>query len=150
MTVAAAGPAPTDDDPAKHWSIRLRTDAYASIESEIDAYLADEEVDERATYVSRMVVEEIVRNLIEHTPPVADDETVDVGILVDDATVVVRIEDHRPPFDPLSGPGFDPTGPLESRRPGGMGLHLVRTLTDGLVYERVGDRNRLVATVRRR
>lgn len=131
------------------WEIALDVEGYAAIEPEIGAFLAAHEVVGRSAFVGQMVVEEIVRNLIEHTPPSADDEWARIEMRLSPTEVTVVVEDGRPPFSPLDGPELDVDTPLEGRRPGGMGLHLVRTLTDALTYERVGDRNRLTAVVAR-
>ena len=131
------------------WSVRLGVDAFGAVEPQIDKFLIDQTVDSRAAYVTRLVIEEIVRNLIEHTPPYASDEEVSVQIDVESAVVRVVIEDARPPFNPVDAPRLDVDAPLGARRAGGMGLHLVRNLTDELTYERDGDRNRLTAAVAR-
>ena len=131
------------------WNVALSVDALASTEPLIVGFLGDADVSGRAAYVSQLVVEEIVRNLIEHTPPYARDETVTVTITVNPRTVTVIIEDRRTPFPPDAAPHLDTQSPLDERRAGGMGLHLVRSLTDDLSYE-VGDgRNRLTAVVSR-
>lgn len=133
----------------RRWTIPLDLDAYGGLEPQVEAFLAEQRIDGRPAFVVRMVVEEIVRNLIEHTPPYAADEEVDVRLDVDAESVRVVIEDERPPFDPFAAPELDVDAPLEDRRAGGMGLHLVRNLTDELTYERDGDRNRLTAAVTR-
>jgi len=38
-------------------------------------------------------------------------------------------------FDPGAGPAVDVAQPIESRRPGGLGLHLVRQFADSLDYD---------------
>jgi anti-sigma regulatory factor (Ser/Thr protein kinase) len=62
--------------------------------------------------------------------------------------VVAVLEDDGRPFNPLDLPPFDPDTPLQERREGGMGMHMVRCLTDEQTYERCGGRNRLRLTVR--
>lgn len=58
-------------------------------------------------------------------------------------TVIVRrqedklevcLRDDAPPFDPTAVPAPDITKPLEQRRPGGMGVHMMRHFTDNLHY----------------
>jgi serine/threonine-protein kinase RsbW len=49
-------------------------------------------------------------------------------------SIVIRIEDSAPPFDPTLAPEPDVSTPPESRRPGGMGIHLMRLATDSLTY----------------
>jgi len=132
------------------WSVPLSEDAVASIEGDVATFLARAGVAGHAEHVGRLVVEEIVRNLVEHTPPYASDETAEVTLRVAADAVTVVVEDTRPPFDPDDAPALDVAAPLEARRAGGMGLHLVRSLADDLRYERHAGRNRLTATVRRK
>ncbi len=131
------------------WRILLDTAHIAAVEPDIAAFLERSAVDPHSGYVSQLVIEEIVRNLIQHTPPYARDEHVDVTIEIGPDTVVIIIDDTRPPFAPEDAPDFDVTAPLEQRAVGGMGLHLVRSLTDRLTYERAGNHNRLTATILR-
>jgi len=57
--------------------------------------------------------------------------------------VELVLEDDGMPFDPLRR-GEPETGtPLEQREPGGLGIHLVRTLFDRVEYSRRGRRNRI-------
>ena len=39
------------------------------------------------------------------------------------------------PFDVTKAPDVDVTLPIEQRRPGGLGLHLIRRLMDSVDYE---------------
>ncbi|HET9457788.1 MAG TPA: ATP-binding protein [Candidatus Limnocylindrales bacterium] len=47
---------------------------------------------------------------------------------------VVTLEDGAPEFDPTGSPEPDLTVPPLARRPGGMGVHLIRASTDRLTY----------------
>ena len=57
--------------------------------------------------------------------------------------ILIRIADDSAPFDPRSAPEFDKTKTLEERRPGGMGIQIVRNLVSEIHYERLADRNYL-------
>lgn len=135
---------------AGRWTVRLDTESFGALEPDLERFMSDATGGDRAATLARMVIEEVVRNLIEHTPPYAIDESADVAVDVTDDAVVVVIDDSRPPFDPADGPALDVDAPLEARRPGGMGLHLIRALTDDLTYERQGERNHLRAVLLRR
>lgn len=134
---------------AATWRVRLDIGHFTEVEPEIAAFLAANDVYGKAAYVSQLVVEEIVRNLIEHTPPYAQHEVVTVEVTIAPSAVTVVIEDARPSFAPAAGPAFRLDAPLDERRAGGMGLHLVRSLTDELRYDQTADGNRLTAIVKR-
>lgn len=53
----------------------------------------------------------------------------------------IRIVDEGPPFNPLEAPGAEVVTDLASQRIGGMGIPLIRGLTDGLRYRREGEQN---------
>jgi anti-sigma regulatory factor (Ser/Thr protein kinase) len=62
--------------------------------------------------------------------------------------VVAVLEDDGKPFNPLELPPFDPNQPLYQRREGGMGINMIRRLTDEQAYEWSAGRNRLRLTMR--
>ena len=60
---------------------------------------------------------------------------VDVAAERVDDRIVVTVTDEAPPFDPTSVPEPDLSVPPHQRRPGGMGVHLIRQATDRLEHE---------------
>jgi serine/threonine-protein kinase RsbW len=76
-------------------------------------------------------VDELVCNVIEHGYA-GRPGLVEVAFELQPETFVVRIRDAAPPFDPGSVPEPRLDLPLDTRPLGGMGVHLARTLTDGL------------------
>ena len=62
----------------------------------------------------------------------------------------VAVEDDGEPFNPLEAAEADTSKPLEERAIGGLGVHLVRKLTDALEYQRHEGRNLLVMKKRLR
>ena len=69
-----------------------------------------------------------------------------VRIGVSPARVSGEVIDGGKPFDPsLERQSTAAEG--VGRAPGGLGLLLVRRLTEGLVYERVGERNRTTFSI---
>lgn len=64
--------------------------------------------------------------------------------------VTIEISDDGGAFDPLNdAPEPDVDAALEERPIGGLGIHLVRTLTNDLSYRREGGRNHLTLVTRR-
>jgi anti-sigma regulatory factor (Ser/Thr protein kinase) len=57
---------------------------------------------------------------------------IDIEAALRDGRIEIRLLDRGPAFDPTAAPAPDTTKPPESKRPGGMGvgIHLLRTMTD--------------------
>lgn len=53
----------------------------------------------------------------------------------------ISLVDEGPPFNPLEAPPVTPPTDIASQRIGGMGIHLFRSLADGLRYRREGVHN---------
>lgn len=56
----------------------------------------------------------------------------------------VEVEDDATPFDPLEVPAPYLDRPLDERPVGGLGIHLVRQIMDGMEYRRLDGKNLLV------
>jgi len=110
-------------------------------------FCAEQHVPPAAAFKVRLVLEELVLNLIDHATGSATDR-IDVYIGIEPGRVVLALEDDGNPFDPRAAPAFDKTKPLEERSPRGMGIHLVRSMAEEMDYARVGDRNRLRVVVK--
>jgi anti-sigma regulatory factor (Ser/Thr protein kinase) len=89
--------------------------------------------------------DEILSNVVRHGRP---DGTGVIEITIDRNGDQVRatVADNGRAFDPLAAPLPDTSAGLEARVPGGLGIALVRALTDEVRYERRDDRNRLSLT----
>ncbi len=115
---------------------------YLAVASEVERFCADNGLLGAVSFKVRLVLEELVLNLIEHSIGSATDR-IDLRIDLEPGRVVLVLEDDAAPFDPRSAQSFDKAKPLEARGPRGMGIHLVRSMTEGIAYERVDSRNRL-------
>jgi serine/threonine-protein kinase RsbW len=87
-------------------------------------------------------VDESVTNTIVHGYR-GNGGTVEVEVERSGKSLVVRLRDQAPPFDPTLVPTPDIRAPLEHRPLGGMGIFLTRELTDAVTYQRTRDGNEL-------
>jgi anti-sigma regulatory factor (Ser/Thr protein kinase) len=90
-----------------------------------------------------LAMEEILTNIISYGYTDNREHEVKVRLSAQLGEVSVEIEDDGQPFNPLEAPEPDITKPLEERKIGGLGIHLVRKLMDSLEYKRQGARNLL-------
>lgn len=91
-----------------------------------------------------LVAEEMAANLAHHGTGAGFFE---LHASVTPEGVGLVFEDDGPAFDPLAGPDVETTASVEEREVGGLGLHLIRTMTRDARYERVDGRNRLVCSL---
>lgn len=106
----------------------------------LGGFLERENLGKEIEFALNLALEEIFTNLVKHNKSSRNE--VLVGIERADDHVVVELTDFDvEPFDPESVPEVDVDAPLEERRPGGLGLHLVKSMVDKLTYE---YRNRIL------
>ena len=89
-----------------------------------------------------LAVEEALVNVISYAYEGSPAGDVEVRCaLRDDGRLVIEIIDSGAPFDVLAAPPPDLTAPLEERRSGGLGIHLIKKLSDGVAYRRESGKN---------
>ncbi len=73
--------------------------------------------------------------------PSTGEVTVRVEPVTEPAGVVISFIDTGVPFDPLMREDPDTSSPAEERKPGGLGIFLVKKTMDEMIYERDSGRN---------
>jgi anti-sigma regulatory factor (Ser/Thr protein kinase) len=63
--------------------------------------------------------------------------------------LLIRLRDEADPFDPHCMPRPDVDAPLERRRPGGLGVHLMRMLVDEVHHRTLGAHGNELTLVKR-
>jgi serine/threonine-protein kinase RsbW len=106
------------------------------------------EISDRCTFRLELVLIETVTNIIEHGG-VDDDEcsAIEVQVACDRSRIVAQVEDDGPPFDPTAAPLHRQPASLADAHVGGLGLHLIRSYTEGWEYRRINERNRQLMTI---
>lgn len=91
-----------------------------------------------------LILEEVLANTISYA--YRDNQRHEIVVRADlrDGELVIEVEDDGRPFNPLQIPPPDLEQPLEQRKAGGLGLHLVRELTSSIEYTRREEKNHLV------
>jgi anti-sigma regulatory factor (Ser/Thr protein kinase) len=91
-----------------------------------------------------LALEEIVVNVIRYGHPEGGKHEILVWLSLEQDCIVATVEDDGVPFNPLEAPEPDLDSPIETRQIGGLGIHLVKHITDNLEYRSSEGRNRLV------
>ncbi|NOU48219.1 MAG: ATP-binding protein [Bacteroidales bacterium] len=98
-----------------------------------------------------LVLEELVSNTILYGYDDTDEHKIEIHLSFIDEIVSIQIEDDGREFNPLLVAEVDVDLPIEERKIGGLGIHLVRKIMDEIVYERIDNKNilRLTKNIRR-
>jgi serine/threonine-protein kinase RsbW len=88
-----------------------------------------------------LALEEVFMNVAMHGGGEQGPATVWLELECADGRLNLSLSDDGRAFDPLSLPTPDLNAPLEERPVGGLGVHLVREMMDGVSYSYRGGRN---------
>ena len=124
------------------------------IVAEIEAMAARENWSPDLVFKVNLVLEELVLNIGQHGAGSGENAAgviqVEIRLGSEPDRLVFEIVDDGTPFDPLhDAPQPDLEAALEDRRVGGLGLHLVRSVVDGMEYKCAAGKNHLTLIARR-
>jgi anti-sigma regulatory factor (Ser/Thr protein kinase) len=96
-----------------------------------------------------LALEELGLNIMNHGHDEGTHE-IEIDLISDADSLTIEIRDDGKPFDPLNdAPTPDLDSPVGVRTPGGLGVHLVRTMMDELSYRREQGKNHVTLVSRR-
>jgi anti-sigma regulatory factor (Ser/Thr protein kinase) len=121
--------------------------AIPKVAAELEAFCVTHALSSRTAHRFNLALEEVLANVIAYAFPGGRHE-IDVRIAHRDGRLHATVSDDGVPFNPLTRPVPDLQAPIEERQIGGLGIHLLRTLTDTADYRRDGDRNVLTFSMR--
>ena len=87
-----------------------------------------------------LILEELVSNIVEHGNSERESE-IDIKLTKKNMVITLVVTDDGPAFDPTITPSVDIALPLEKRKCGGLGIHLIRKFSDNCAYKRVKNKN---------
>jgi serine/threonine-protein kinase RsbW len=98
----------------------------------------------------RLVLDEVVVNIVAHGYEDAGDTNhhdIHIHLDLDDRDLLtIRVTDNAREYDPRMAPAPRFDLPIEDRRKGGFGVHIVRAIMDTIDYLRVDGQNVLTLT----
>ncbi|MGH8469481.1 MAG: ATP-binding SpoIIE family protein phosphatase [Gammaproteobacteria bacterium] len=97
----------------------------------------------RIVHDLNLALEEILTNIISYGYTDSGEHEIKVRLSAQAKELRAEVEDDGQPFNPLAAPKPDTEAPVEHRAVGGLGIHLVRKLMDGVEYQRQEENNLL-------
>lgn len=116
-----------------------RLEALAAVFAWLDLWFERAAMAEADRFALRLAAEELFANAVRHNP--GGDGAVEMeGRVEDGRAILVLVDPDAAAFDPRTLPEPRIHAPIEERRPGGLGIHLIRRLTDRIDYDHDGRR----------
>ena len=94
-------------------------------------------------HFANLAIEEFGTNLIKYGYDDVNEHLMDVSLCLSGGKLVMTIIDDGRAFNPLEAPMPEVSGPLGERPIGGLGIYLMRKMSDRMEYVREGNKNRL-------
>jgi anti-sigma regulatory factor (Ser/Thr protein kinase) len=117
--------------------------------SMVDAFIAEQRMDAAAEYCIKFVVEELFTNLVKYN--LGGAATISLALeWQGDGWQLELLDDNVEPFDPATVAAVPVDAGIHEREPGGLGLHLVRTMVDELSYAYDAGARRMRVEVHKR
>jgi anti-sigma regulatory factor (Ser/Thr protein kinase) len=93
-----------------------------------------------------LVLEELITNIIFYGYDDKNEHRIFIRLYKKDNEIEIQIEDDGKEFNPLLAAEPDIDESIENRKIGGLGIHFVRKIMDGMNYRRSDDKNILTLT----
>jgi len=127
--------------------LRLRNDVseLGRLVEEVEGFADRVGIGMKELLALQLTLEELFMNVVNHAFSDRGEHHFCVRVaLSDERELTVTFDDGGVSFDPTAGaPNADTVSPLEDRKVGGLGIHMVRQYADKLAYERRNQRNLL-------
>ena len=124
-------------------------EALAPATAEAETWLETHDASPKAIYLALLAIEELVTNCIDYGYDDAGEHTIVVELGLADGTLTMTVIDDGHAFNPLEATAPDLNAEIDQRPIGGLGIHMLRKLSDSMDYERRDESNRLTLTKRR-
>ena len=128
-------------------TIRNNKEGLIKLTRRVCGFLESEDVSDTSCYKANLVVEEIVTNVLKYGYEEEQKGKICVKIRTTKTKIHIECSDDGRKFDPLSACPPDWVKRSEELMPGGVGIHLVRQMSDSIQYCREQGRNVLKVCV---
>jgi serine/threonine-protein kinase RsbW len=132
----------------KSVSIKLknRISELERLGQKLQAFGEDIGLSKKCVFQINLAVDELFTNIVKYG--FADDSRhyVRVALSHADGKISIRVEDDGIPFDAAAKQTSELKDHIEDCKIGGLGLHLVKRIMDGIEYQRCGGKNVITLT----
>lgn len=130
----------SDSNPVKNIKLVSDISSITKLNGFVDEFCEENNLSADFSMELKLAIEESVANIISYAYEEGDGE-IEVTMKLQPEEVLVEIKDKGKEFDPTAVLEVDTSASLEERGIGGLGIHLLRSLTNSLSYRRANEYN---------
>jgi len=105
-------------------------------------------VSAEALYAVNLALDEVLTNVISYGYADRHEHQICIRLELQDGEFIAETEDDARPFNPLTAPAPEVGAPLHEKPLGGLGIHLAKTMMEGMAYRREREKN--ILTMRKK
>jgi anti-sigma regulatory factor (Ser/Thr protein kinase) len=130
-------------------SIALNNDRreLARLAELVDRFGAEHHVPEDTITSVNLVLDEIVSNVIKYGGARDGEDGITVSLVLEAGRLTIDVSDGGIAFNPLEAKPPNLDLPITERPIGGLGIHIVKAISETIAYRRENDRNHLTMTM---
>ena len=125
---------------------RREIEAIGEVFAFLETFVDGQEIDEKTSFCINLVVEELFTNMVRHNEGGGDRITLSVERR-NDRVHLELVDFDVEPFDPETAEVPPVDAGIEERRPGGLGISLVKKMVDDLNYDYQTESRKMRVTV---
>jgi len=118
-----------------------------TLRTELERFKADADIPEKTLLEVNLILDELFTNVVSCGFRDAEEHWVKITLCREGNVLTLCVRDDGVPFNPTALHDPDTCCPMEERRIGGMGIFLIRRLTDEMTYHRTDTDN--IVTLRK-
>jgi anti-sigma regulatory factor (Ser/Thr protein kinase) len=131
------------------FTLSSRINEVTQVLDRLEAALRAEAIAAELVRDLRLAAEEGLTNIVHYAYSLEAEGPIDVALSITEVEIRLVLRDRGQPFNPLERGVPELELSVEERPIGGLGIHLIRSLTDEQAYAREGEENVLVLVKRR-
>ena len=125
---------------------RREIEAIGEVFAFLETFADGQEIDEKTAFCINLAVEELFTNMVRHNEGGGDRITLSVERR-NDRVHLELVDFDVEPFDPETAEVPPVEAGIENRRPGGLGIYLVKKIVDDLNYDYETESRQMRVTV---
>jgi len=129
------------------FTLRNDRDEIARMFALLEPFCATHGVSDDDLFNLRLILDEAVINVILHGYEDKKEHEIAVSLRLAGAAATIHIVDDGVAYNPLDAPQPRFDLPIEERRIGGLGVHIIRSLASSVRYQRENGHNHLTVEV---